>query len=102
MVQGKNDLLVVCLENHTKKHQKEYRQFLSEKGPEFFMRPLLTHRSGIITGWKRHGKVSRDNMKAMEMKGVWSRIRFISWFRATFTSWLYVFQKSQEEAPKGV
>ena len=36
-----------------KKHQKEYRPFLAEIGPEAFKRPLLTHRNAITTGWKR-------------------------------------------------
>ena len=47
-----------------KKHHKEYRQFLAEIGPEAFKRPLLTHRNAITTGWKRVGRVSRDNTKA--------------------------------------
>ena len=51
-----------------KKHQKEYRQFLAEIGPEDFKRPLLTHRNAINTGWKRVGRVSRDNTKARESK----------------------------------
>ena len=45
---------------------EEYRQFLSEIGPEVFKRPLLTHRNAITTGWKRVGRVSRDNTKARE------------------------------------
>ena len=49
-----------------KKHQKEYRQFLAEIGSEACKRPLLTHRNAITTGWKRVGRVSRDNTKAME------------------------------------
>ena len=49
-----------------KKHQKEYRHFLAEIGPEAFKRPLLTHRNAITTGWKRVGRVSRDNTKARE------------------------------------
>ena len=40
-----------------KKHQKEYRQFQA----------LLTHRNAITTGWKRAGRVSRDNTKAREV-----------------------------------
>ena len=47
-------------------HQKEYRQFLAEIGPEAFKRPLLNHCNAIITGWKRVGKVSRDNTQARE------------------------------------
>ena len=50
-----------------KKHQKEYRQILAEIGPEAFERSLLTHRNAIITGWKRVGRVSSDNIKAMEL-----------------------------------
>ena len=58
--------LYVLTKNHMKKHQKEYSQFLAEIGPEAFRRPLLTHRNGITTRWKRVGKVSRDNNKARE------------------------------------
>ena len=49
-----------------KKRQKEYRQFLAEIGPEAFKRPLLTHRNAITTGWKKVGRESQDNTKAME------------------------------------
>ena len=49
-----------------KKYQKEYRQFLAEIGPEAFKRPLLTYRNAITTGWKRVGRVSRNNTKARE------------------------------------
>ena len=49
-----------------KKHQKEYRKFLAKIGPEAFKRFLLTHRNAITTGWKRVGRVSRDNTKARE------------------------------------
>ena len=52
--------------DHMMKYKKEYRQFLAEIGPESFKRPLLTHRSAITTGWKRVGRVSRDNTKARE------------------------------------
>ena len=52
--------------DHMKKHSKEYRQFLAEIGPEIFKRSLLTHRNVITTGWKRVGRVSRDNTKARE------------------------------------
>ena len=52
--------------DHMKKHQKEYRHFLAEIGPEAFKRPLLTHRNVITTGWKRVGRVSRDNIKARD------------------------------------
>ena len=58
--------LYTLTKNHMKKHQKEYRQFLAEIGPEAFKRPLLTHRNGITLGWKRDSKVSRDNTKAKE------------------------------------
>ena len=51
---------------NSRKHQKEYRQFQAEIGPEAFKRPLLTHRNAITTGWKRVGKMSRDNSKARE------------------------------------
>ena len=49
-----------------KKHQKEYRQFLAEIGPESIKRPLLTHHNAITTGWKRVGRRSRYNTKARE------------------------------------
>ena len=52
--------------DHMKKHSEEYRQLLAEIGPEAFKRPLLTHRNAITTGWKRVGRVSRDNTKARE------------------------------------
>ena len=52
--------------DHMNKHQKEYRQFLTDIGPEVFKRPLLTNRNAITTGWKRVGRVSRDNTKARE------------------------------------
>ena len=52
--------------DHMKKHQKEYRYFLAEIGPEAFKRPLLAHYNAITTGWKRFGRVSRDIIKARE------------------------------------
>ena len=58
--------LYAVTKDHMKKHQKEYRQFLAEVGPEAFKSPLLTHRNAITTGWKRAGRVSRDNTKARE------------------------------------
>ena len=58
--------LYTVTKDHTKKHQKEYRQFLAEIEPEVFKRPLLTHRKAITTGWKRVDRVSRDNSKARE------------------------------------
>ena len=48
------------------KYQKEYRQFQAEIGPEAFKRPLLTNRNVITTGWKRVGRVSRNNTRARE------------------------------------
>ena len=58
--------LYTVTKNHLKKLQKEYRHFLAEIGPEAFKTPLLTHRKAITTGWKKVGKVSRDNTKARE------------------------------------
>ena len=58
--------LLTVTKDHLKKHQKEYRQFLAEIGPEAFKRPLLTHRNETTTGWKRVDRVSRDNTKAKE------------------------------------
>ena len=51
------------MRNHMKKRN---RQFLAEIEPQAFKRPLLTHRNGITTGWKRVGKVFRDSTKARE------------------------------------
>ena len=58
--------LYVVTKDHMRKHQKEYRQFQAEIGPDAFKRPLLTHRNAITTGWKRVGRVSRDNSRARE------------------------------------
>ena len=58
--------LYMVTKDHMKKYQKEYRQFLAEIGPEAFKRPLLTHLNAIMTGWKKVGRVSRDNTKAKE------------------------------------
>ena len=58
--------LYMTTKDHMRKHQKEYRQFQAEIGPEAFKRPLLTHRNAITTGWKRVGMMSRDNTKARE------------------------------------
>ena len=59
--------LYMVTKDHMKKHQKEYRQFLAEIGPETFKIPLLTHRNAITTDWKRVGRVSRNNSKAREL-----------------------------------
>ena len=56
--------LYMVTKDHMKKYQKEYRQFLAEIGPEAFKKPLLTRRNSITTGWKRVGRVSRNNTKA--------------------------------------
>ena len=37
--------LYVVTKDHMRKHQKEYRQFQAEIGPDAFKRPLLTHRN---------------------------------------------------------
>ena len=58
--------LYMVTKDHMKTYQKEYRQFLAEIGPEAFKRPLLTHRNAITAGWKRVGRVSRNNTKARE------------------------------------
>ena len=42
--------LYVVTKDHMRKHQKEYRQFQAEIGPDAFKRPLLTHRNAITTG----------------------------------------------------
>ena len=58
--------LYMVTKDHMRKYQKEYRQFQAEIGPEAFKRPLLTHQNAITTGWKRVGRVSRNNTKARE------------------------------------
>ena len=58
--------LYMVTKDHMRKYQKEYRQFQAEIGPEAFKRPLLTHRNAITTGWKRVGRVSRNNTRARE------------------------------------
>ena len=58
--------LYMVTNNHMRKYQMEYRQFQAEIGPEAFKRPLLAHRNAITTGWKRVGRVSRNNTKARE------------------------------------
>ena len=58
--------LYMITKDHMRKYQKEYRQFQAKIGPEAFKRPLLTHRNAITTGWKRVGRVSRNNTKARE------------------------------------
>ena len=64
-----NDIDVLVIRGDEGSHGKiseNYRQFLDEIGPEAFKRPLLTHRNAIKTGWKRAGRVSRNNTKARE------------------------------------
>ena len=58
--------LYMVTKDHKRKYQKEYRQFQAEIGPEAFRRPLLTHLKAITTGWKRVGRVSRNNTRARE------------------------------------
>ena len=58
--------LYMVTKDHMRKYQKEYRQFQDEIGPEAFKGPLLTHQNAITTGWKRIGRVSRNNTKARE------------------------------------
>ena len=59
--------LYMVTKDHMRKYQKEYRQFQAEIRPEAFKRPLLTHRNAITMGWKRVGRVSRNNTKAREL-----------------------------------
>ena len=58
--------LCAVTKDNMKKHPKKYRQFLAEIGTKAFKIPLLTHRNAITTGWKRVGRLSRDNTKARE------------------------------------
>ena len=61
--------LYTVTKNHMKKHQKEYRQFLTEIDPKVFKRPLLTHRIAITTERVGKGLVEclRDNTKARKL-----------------------------------
>ena len=59
--------LYIVTKDHMRKYQKDYRQIQAEIGLEAFKRPLLTHRNAITTGWKRVGRVSRNNTKAREL-----------------------------------
>ena len=54
--------LYMVTKHHMKKYQKEYRKFLAEIGAEAFKRPLVTHRNAITTGWKRVGRVLKNNI----------------------------------------
>ena len=58
--------LYVLKKNLMKKHQKENCQCLAKIGPDGFKRTLLTHCKVITTGWKRDGRVFRNNTKARE------------------------------------
>ena len=58
--------LYMVTKDPMRKYQKKYRQFQAEIGPEAFKIPLPTHRNAITTGWKRVGRVSRNNTKARE------------------------------------
>ena len=58
--------LNMVTKDHMRKYQKKNRQFQAKIGPEAFKRPLLTHRNAITTGWKKVGRVSRNNTRARE------------------------------------
>ena len=60
MVSRDTDVLAVRVDEES--NEETSKRILSV--PKGFKRPLLTHRSMITTGWKRVGKVSRDNTKA--------------------------------------
>ena len=61
LIQGDVDLFAVCLDE--KPDEEKSKRTLSKIGPEAFKTPLLTHRSVIITGLTRVGKISIDNTK---------------------------------------
>ena len=61
------EFLVICGDEGSYEEAPEkIWAVLAELGPEAFKRPLLTHRKAITAGWKRVGRVSRDNTKAIE------------------------------------
>ena len=65
MVLGDPDVLAVHGDEESHEEASERVSLVSGKlGPEAFKGPLLTHRKAITTGWKRVGRVSRDNPKA--------------------------------------
>ena len=45
-----------------KKHQKEYRQFLAQIGPEGFKRYLLTHCNGITDKTKARESILEEDL----------------------------------------
>ena len=65
-----SDTDVLVIHDNERSHEKASKGVSTvsraEIGPEAFKRPLLTHRNVITTGWKRVGKMSRDNTKARE------------------------------------
>ena len=64
-VKDDTNLLLVSFDKKSQeKHQKEYDHCLGEIGPQALKRPLLNHRKGVPTSWKRAGKVLMDNVKA--------------------------------------
>ena len=67
MVSSDNDVLVIHGDEGSHEETSEgVTTVPGEIGPEAFKRPLLTHRNAITTGWKRVGRVSRNNTKARE------------------------------------
>ena len=49
-----------------KGHAKEYRQLWAKIVAKALKTPFFMHRSRLTIGWKRAGKVSRDNIKSRE------------------------------------
>ena len=67
MVSSDTDVLVI--HDNERSHEKASKGVSTVQGRDWagsFQRPLLTHRNAITTGWKRVGKMSRDNTKARE------------------------------------
>ena len=65
-----SDVNIMVVYSDERSHEeipKGISTILAEVGPEAFKRPLLTHRNAITTGWKKVGRVSRDNTKAREL-----------------------------------
>ena len=61
------DILVICGDEGS--HEETSERVSAVPGGDRtrgFKRPLLSHRNAVMTGWKRVGRVSRDNTKARE------------------------------------
>ena len=67
MVSSDTDILVICGDEGSYEETSErISAIFGGDRTEAFKRPLLTHQNAITTGWKRVGRVSRDNTKVRE------------------------------------